>query len=78
MASGLSLSKICEARTGLCPLHRPLHSLPYRAMSSSPTDFLVLLIDDLRVWALGCTGSTFYEAPNLGDIRHDFLRFHLG
>jgi len=45
---------------------------------ASKTNILAILIDDLRVRDLGCTGSTFYETPNLGDICHDVLRFHIG
>ena len=37
-------------------------------MSTPKTNILVILIDDLGVRDLGCTGSTFYETPNLDQL----------
>jgi arylsulfatase A-like enzyme len=36
-----------------------------RRRSPAPTNFVVFLIDDLGATDLGCTGSRFYETPNI-------------
>ncbi|NCO41165.1 MAG: hypothetical protein COZ06_24025 [Armatimonadetes bacterium CG_4_10_14_3_um_filter_66_18] len=38
-------------------------------------NLLVILIDDLGVRDLGCTGSTFYETPNLDRMAAEGVKF---
>jgi len=44
-------------------------------MSSQP-NIILILIDDLGVRDLGCTGSTFYETPNLDRMAADGVQFN--
>ena len=58
------------------------HWLPWvlLALSTAPADtprpnVILILVDDLGWADLGCSGSTFYETPNIDRLAKDGLRF---
>jgi arylsulfatase A-like enzyme len=42
---------------------------------AAPPNFLFILVDDMGATDLGCTGSKFYETPNLDRLAKEGLRF---
>lgn len=65
---------------------RTLHSLtllagllasgaPVAAEAPRPANVVVILVDDLGWADLGCTGSTFYETPNVDALAASGIRF---
>lgn len=42
---------------------------------SGPPNIVFILADDLGVSDLGCTGSTFYDTPNLDQLAREGMRF---
>src|SRR5579872_7278005 len=48
---------------------------PLSAATSRPLNFLFILIDDMGWTDLGCTGSKYYETPNIDRFRGQSMRF---
>ena len=42
---------------------------------ASPPNVIVILTDDLGAMDLGCTGSKFYETPNIDRLAQDGVQF---
>jgi arylsulfatase A-like enzyme len=62
-----ALSVLCPALMSCCP-----HSA---AADAAAPNIVVIMADDLGWADLGCTGSTFYETPNLDRLATGSMRF---
>ncbi len=50
-------------------------AFPFLAFAEKPTNFIVILMDDMGYGDLGCTGAIGYETPNIDKMAEEGMRF---